>query len=88
MTCAYDERIDAPDPSSENQRRGERRRRPLPRIRAHGPRHLKCGERVTLGSESLDSPGFDLLASFDDVKRAGDAVALIFGASVIPAAFE
>jgi glycolate oxidase len=77
------------------------------------------GERVTLGSEALDSPGFDLLAlitgsegmlgvvvevtvkllakpqsakvllaSFDDVERAGDAVAQIIGAGVIPGGLE
>jgi glycolate oxidase len=77
------------------------------------------GERLTLGSESLDSPGFDLLAlftgsegmlgiivevtvklltrpqcakvllaSFDDVGKAGNAVAQIIGAGVIPAGLE
>jgi len=77
------------------------------------------GERVTLGSEALDSPGFDLLAlitgsegmlgvvvevtvklltkpqsakvllaSFDDVERAGDAVAQIIAAGVIPGGLE
>jgi len=77
------------------------------------------GERVTLGSEALDSPGFDLLAlftgsegmlgvvtevtvklltkpqtakvllaSFDDVEKAGGAVAKIIGAGVIPGGLE
>jgi glycolate oxidase len=77
------------------------------------------GERLTLGSEALDSPGFDLLAlftgsegmlgvvvevtvmlltkpqsakvllaSFDDVEKAGDAVAKIIGAGVIPGGLE
>ncbi|WP_321813159.1 MULTISPECIES: glycolate oxidase subunit GlcD [unclassified Paraburkholderia] len=77
------------------------------------------GERVTLGSEALDSPGFDLLAlftgsegmlgivvevtvklltkpesarvllaSFDDVERAGIAVADIIAAGVIPGGLE
>jgi glycolate oxidase len=77
------------------------------------------GERLTLGSEALDSPGFDLLAlitgsegmlgivvevtvklltrpqsakvllaSFDDIEQAGDAVAQIIGAGVIPGGLE
>ncbi|SAK78059.1 glycolate oxidase subunit GlcD [Caballeronia arationis] len=77
------------------------------------------GERLTLGSEALDSPGFDLLAlitgsegmlsvvvevtvklltkpqsakvllaSFDDIEKAGDAVAQIIGAGVIPGGLE
>jgi glycolate oxidase len=77
------------------------------------------GERLTLGSEALDSPGFDLLAlftgsegmlgivvevtvklltrpqsakvllaSFDDIGKAGDAVAQIIGAGVIPGGLE
>lgn len=77
------------------------------------------GERVTLGSEALDAPGFDLLAlftgsegmlgivievtvklltkpqcarvllaSFDDVERAGAAVADIIGAGIIPGGLE
>jgi glycolate oxidase len=77
------------------------------------------GERLTLGSEALDSPGFDLLAlftgsegmlgvvvevtvklltkpqsakvllaSFNDVEKAGDAVAKIIGAGVIPGGLE
>jgi len=77
------------------------------------------GELITLGADSLDSPGFDLLAlftgsegmlgvvvevtvkllpkpqtvkvlmaSFDDVARAGGAVAKIIGAGVIPAGLE
>jgi glycolate oxidase len=77
------------------------------------------GEHLTLGSEALDSPGFDLLAlltgsegmlgivtevtvklltkpqsakvlmaSFDDIERAGNAVAQIIGAGVIPGGLE
>ncbi|SAL06083.1 glycolate oxidase subunit GlcD [Caballeronia calidae] len=77
------------------------------------------GERVTLGSDALDAPGFDLLAlftgsegmlgivtevtvklltkpqsarvllaSFDDVERAGAAVAEIIGAGIIPGGLE
>ncbi|WP_109480845.1 glycolate oxidase subunit GlcD [Paraburkholderia sp. C35] len=77
------------------------------------------GERLTIGSEALDSPGFDLLAlltgsegmlgivteitvklltkpqsakvllaSFDDVEKAGAAVAQIIGAGVIPGGLE
>ncbi|CAM5537476.1 glycolate oxidase subunit GlcD [Eoetvoesiella caeni] len=77
------------------------------------------GELLTLGSEALDSPGFDLLAlftgsegmlgivvevtvrllaspqsakvllaSFDDVEKAGGAVAQILGAGIIPAGLE
>ena len=77
------------------------------------------GERVTLGSDALDAPGFDLLAlftgsegmlgivvevtvkllttpqaarvllaSFDDVERAGSAVAEIIGAGIIPGGLE
>ena len=77
------------------------------------------GERLTLGSEALDSAGFDLLAlitgsegmlgviveitvklltkpqsakvllaSFDDVEKAGNAVAQIIGAGVIPGGLE
>lgn len=77
------------------------------------------GEHVTLGSDALDSPGFDLLAlftgsegmlgivvevtvklltkpqsarvllaSFDDVERAGAAVAEIIAAGVIPGGLE
>jgi len=77
------------------------------------------GERLTLGSEALDFPGFDLLAlftgsegmlgvvvevtvklltkpqsakvllaSFDDIEKAGDSVAQIIGAGVIPAGLE
>jgi glycolate oxidase len=77
------------------------------------------GERLTLGSESLDAPGFDLLAlitgsegmlgvvvevtvklltkpqsakvllaSFDDIEKAGDAVAQIIAAGVIPGGLE
>lgn len=77
------------------------------------------GELVTLGGESLDSPGFDLLAlftgsegmlgivvevtvkllprpqcakvlmaSFDDVEKAGQAVAGIIGAGIVPGGLE
>lgn len=77
------------------------------------------GERLTLGSEALDCPGFDLLAlftgsegmlgiigeitvkllakpqsakvllaSFDDIGKAGNAVAEIIGAGVIPGGLE
>jgi glycolate oxidase len=77
------------------------------------------GEHLTLGSEALDSAGFDLLAlitgsegmlgiiteitvklltkpqsakvllaSFDDVEKAGNAVAQIIGAGVIPGGLE
>lgn len=77
------------------------------------------GERLTLGAESLDSPGFDLLAlftgsegllgvvvevtvkllpkpqstkmllaSFDDVEAAGNAVGQIIGAGIIPGGLE
>ncbi|WP_144107856.1 glycolate oxidase subunit GlcD [Paraburkholderia sp. BCC1886] len=77
------------------------------------------GERITLGSDALDAPGFDylalftgsegmlgivtevtvklltrpqsakvLLASFDDIEKAGAAVAQIIGAGVIPGGLE
>jgi glycolate oxidase len=77
------------------------------------------GESITLGSEALDAPGFDLLAlftgsegmlgiitevtvkllaqpqsakvllaSFDDIEKAGAAVAQIIGAGVIPGGLE
>ncbi|WP_438390523.1 glycolate oxidase subunit GlcD [Caballeronia sp. DA-9] len=77
------------------------------------------GERITLGSDALDSPGFDflalftgsegmlgivtevtvklltkpqsakvLLASFDDIGKAGAAVAQVIGAGVIPGGLE
>jgi glycolate oxidase len=77
------------------------------------------GERLTLGSEALDAPGFDLLAlitgsegmlgvvvevtvklltkpqsakvllaSFDDIEKAGNAVAQIIAAGVIPGGLE
>lgn len=77
------------------------------------------GERMTIGSEALDSPGYDLLAlmtgsegllgvivevvvkllpkperaqvvlaAFDDVRKAGDAVAAIIQAGIIPAGLE
>ncbi len=77
------------------------------------------GEPLTLGSEALDTPGFDLLgvvigsegmlavttevtvklipkpmlarcimASFDDMRKAGDAVASVIGAGIIPAGLE
>jgi glycolate oxidase len=78
-----------------------------------------AGEAFTLGGDSLDAPGLDLLAlfigsegmlgialevtvrlipkpvlarcimaSFDDVRKAGDAVAAIIGAGIIPAGLE
>lgn len=77
------------------------------------------GEPLTLGSEALDTPGFDLLAavvgsegmlavitevtvrlipkpqlarcimaSFDDIRKAGDAVAGVIAAGIIPAGLE
>src|SRR5699024_533112 len=77
------------------------------------------GERLTLGSEALDAPGFDLMAlftgsegmlgivvevtvkllpkpacakvlmaSFDNVESAGQAVADIIAAGVIPGGLE
>ncbi|HEX9392363.1 MAG TPA: FAD-linked oxidase C-terminal domain-containing protein [Usitatibacteraceae bacterium] len=77
------------------------------------------GEKVVIGSDALDSPGYDLLAlmtgsegmlgiitevtvkllpkpqlarvvmaSFDDVEKAGDAVANVIGAGIIPAGLE
>ena len=77
------------------------------------------GRRLTLGSDALDAPGFDLmalftgsegmlgiivevtvkllpqpetvqvlLAAFDDVEKAGDAVGCIIGAGIIPAGLE
>ena len=77
------------------------------------------GERLTLGSDALDAPGFDLLAlftgsegmlgvvvevtvkllpkpeavqvllaAFDDVEKAGDAVGRIIAAGIIPAGLE
>jgi glycolate oxidase len=77
------------------------------------------GELLMIGSEALDSPGFDLLAlmtgsegmlgvivevtvkllpapdnvqvllaAFDDVQQAGDAVAAIIGGGIIPAGLE
>lgn len=77
------------------------------------------GERVTVGADSLDSPGYDLLAlmtgsegmlgvivevtvkllpqpesaqvvmaAFDNVENAGNAVAGIIGAGIIPAGLE
>ncbi len=80
---------------------------------------LLSGEVVTLGSESLDSPGYDLLAlvmgsegmlgmivevtvrllptppvarvlmaSFDDLGKAGEAVSAVIAAGIIPAGFE
>ena len=80
---------------------------------------LMNGERLSLGSAALDSPGYDLLAlftgsegllgviveatvrllpcppvatllmaAFDDVGRAGDAVAAIIGSGVVPAGLE
>ncbi len=77
------------------------------------------GEAITIGSDALDSPGYDLLAlltgsegmlavttevtvkltpkpqlarvvmaSFDDVERAGEAVAAVIGAGIVPAGLE
>jgi glycolate oxidase len=77
------------------------------------------GERMTIGSEALDSPGYEelalmtgsegllgvivevvvkllpkperaqvVLAAFDDVRKAGDAVAAIIQAGIIPAGLE
>ena len=77
------------------------------------------GERITIGSEALDSPGYDLLAlmtgsegmlgvivevtvrllplperaqvilaAFDDIGRAGAAVAGIIAAGIVPAGLE
>jgi glycolate oxidase len=77
------------------------------------------GEAITLGSDALDTPGFDLLgvvigsegmlavttevtvklipkpllarcimASFDDMRKCGDAVASVIGAGIIPAGLE
>ena len=77
------------------------------------------GERLTIGSDALDAPGFDLLAlftgsegmlgiivevtvkllpqpetvqvllaAFDDVEKAGDAVGRIIGEGIIPAGLE
>lgn len=78
-----------------------------------------AGEPLTLGSEALDAPGYDLLsvyvgsegmlavtvevtvrlvpkpqlarcimASFDDIRKAGDAVAAVIAAGIIPAGLE
>ncbi|MFQ6024571.1 MAG: glycolate oxidase subunit GlcD [Acidiferrobacterales bacterium] len=77
------------------------------------------GERITIGADALDSPGYDLLAlmtgsegmlgvivevtvkllpnpekaqvvlaAFNDVEKAGNAVAGIIGAGIIPAGLE
>jgi len=77
------------------------------------------GHALTIGSDALDSPGYDLLAlmtgsegmlgiitsvtvklmpkpelarvvmaSFDDVEKAGDAVAAVIGAGIVPAGLE
>ncbi|MEI6738093.1 MAG: FAD-linked oxidase C-terminal domain-containing protein [Pseudomonadota bacterium] len=77
------------------------------------------GAALTIGSDALDSPGYDLLAlltgsegmlaittevtvkltpkpqlarvvmaSFDDVEKAGEAVAAIIGAGIVPAGLE
>ncbi len=77
------------------------------------------GEAITIGSDALDSPGYDLLAlmtgsegmlgittevtvkltpkpqlarvvmaSFDNVEKAGEAVAAVIGAGIIPAGLE
>ena len=78
-----------------------------------------AGEPITLGSDALDTPGYDLLsvlvgsegmlaitlevtvklvpkpqlarcimASFDDIQRAGEAVAAVIAAGIIPAGLE
>ncbi|MCX7962280.1 MAG: FAD-binding protein [Burkholderiales bacterium] len=78
-----------------------------------------AGEPIALGSEALDSPGYDLLAlaigsegllvvvtevtvkllpkpqaarvvmaSFDDVEKAGEAVAAVIAAGIVPAGLE
>lgn len=78
-----------------------------------------AGEVLQMGSDSLDAPGYDLLAlmtgsegmlgvvtevtvrliprpeqarvvmaAFDDIRRAGDAVANVIGAGIIPAGME
>ena len=77
------------------------------------------GEAIELGSDALDSPGYDLMsivigsegmlavttevtvklipkpqlarcimASFDDIRKAGDAVAAVIAAGIIPAGLE
>jgi glycolate oxidase len=77
------------------------------------------GEALTIGSDALDSPGYDLLAlmtgsegmlgittsvtvkltpkpelarvvmaSFDNVEKAGEAVAAVIGAGIVPAGLE
>jgi glycolate oxidase len=77
------------------------------------------GASITVGSDALDSPGYDLLAlmtgsegmlgvttevtvkltpkpqlarvvmaSFDDVEKAGEAVAAVIGAGIVPAGLE
>ena len=77
------------------------------------------GETATIGSDALDSPGYDLLAlmcgsegmlgittevtvkllpkaqlarvvmaSFDDIEKAGEAVANVIGAGIVPAGLE
>ena len=77
------------------------------------------GEAATIGSDALDSPGYDLLAlmtgsegmlgittevtvkllpkpdlarvvmaSFDNIEKAGDAVANVIGAGIVPAGLE
>ncbi len=77
------------------------------------------GQALTIGSDALDSPGYDLLAlmtgsegmlgittavtvkltpkpelarvvmaSFDDVEKAGNAVAAVIGAGIVPAGLE
>ncbi len=81
--------------------------------------YTASGEPITIGSEALDTPGYDLLpvligsegmlavvtevtvklvpkprlaqcimASFDDVRKAGDAVASVIAAGIIPAGLE
>ncbi|MBI3714684.1 MAG: FAD-binding protein [Betaproteobacteria bacterium] len=80
---------------------------------------LSGGEAATIGSDALDSQGYDLLAlmtgsegmlaittevtvkllpkpqlaqvvmaSFDDIEKAGDAVANVIGAGIVPAGLE
>ena len=81
--------------------------------------YTMAGEPITLGSDALDSPGYDLLsvsigsegmlmvvtevtvklipkpqlarcimASFDDVRKAGEAVASVIAEGIIPAGLE
>ena len=92
-------------------------------LTVHNIQQLKVvtvdGELITVGSEALDAPGYDLLAlmtgsegmlgvvvevvvkllaippvaqvvmaSFDEVQKAGDAVAAIIGGGILPAGLE